>query len=295
MFENCSIMLIGTNHTVDEIYRLDMNSDTQKEIVETFAKGIQELTEEKTKISFDGNYKPNDDEYLVIENFRLSDEIKDAIRNPIGVQGFKKKNDNYPEIKAIFVGEREENSNGEQFKVAFQRFKKEQYISTAWYNLFFDKETFLQEKRFGISISDVVDCVVANNELCFSSFHFTRQIFDLNEYYRSATDIEVKTFSQNSKLMLEDADAFKDMANTIIRRKIALINDSKVLEKFSASEIKEEAKAVDIDIDVIDKKIVIPNDKEKVKIILGFLDEEAFKGPFSKHTYLANSKRKLNK
>lgn len=295
MFENCSIMTIGTGHTVDEIYRLDMDAKTQQEIVETFANGIKELTEEKTKISFDGSYKPNDDEYLVIENFRLSDEIKDAIRNPIGVQGFMKENGKYPEIKAIFVGIREENSKGEQFKVAFQRFKKEQYISTAWYNLFFDKDTFLQEKRFGISISDVVDCFVFDNELCFSSFYFTRQIFDLNEYYRSATDIEVKAFSKNSKLLIEDAEAFEVMANTIIRRKIALINDSKVLEKFSANEIKKEAKAVGIDIDVRDKKLVIPNDKDKVKIILGFLDEEAYKGPFSKNTYLANSKRKLKK
>ena len=47
-------------------------------------------------------------------------------------------------------------------------------------------------------------------------------------------------------------------------------------------------------IDVKDKKIVIPNDKEKIKIILGFLDEEAYKGPFSQKTFLANSKRQVH-
>ena len=31
------------------------------------------------------------------------------------------------------------------------------------------------------------------------------------------------------------------------------------------------------------------------KIILGFLDEEAYKGPFSQKTYLANSKRPIVK
>ena len=42
-----------------------------------------------------------------------------------------------------------------------------------------------------------------------------------------------------------------------------------------------------------EEKIVIPNDKEQIKLILGFLDEEAYKGPFSQITFLANSKRKV--
>lgn len=33
--------------------------------------------------------------------------------------------------------------------------------------------------------------------------------------------------------------------------------------------------------------------KEQIKVILGFLDEEAYRGPFSQITYLANSKRKV--
>ena len=47
--------------------------------------------------------------------------------------------------------------------------------------------------------------------------------------------------------------------------------------------------------DIKEEAIVIPDDKEKVKVILGFLDEEAYKGPFSQKTYLANSKRIIRK
>lgn len=50
-----------------------------------------------------------------------------------------------------------------------------------------------------------------------------------------------------------------------------------------------------IDIDIKEEAVVIPDDKEKVKVILGFLDEEAYKGPFSQKTYLANSKRIIRK
>ena len=60
---------------------------------------------------------------------------------------------------------------------------------------------------------------------------------------------------------------------------------------YTASEIIMLASESGIDIDIKEEAIVIPDDKEKVKVILGFLDEEAYKGPFSQKTYLANSKR----
>jgi len=290
MFENCSVMIIKNT---DDICRLELDAQTQEEICESFSKAQENLLSEKTRVVFDGSYKPHTDEFLAIENFRLSGEIMDAIRNPIGVLPYEKIDGEFPEIKAIFVGERVQMEDTEEFHVAFQRFRKEQYISTKWYNLFFDENTFFQEKRFGISISDSVDCFYSNGELQFLSFYFARQVFDLSDYYRSATDQELGAFVANGNLLLEDSQAFESMANTWIRRKIAMINDSKVLEDYSAAEIKRRAKSVGVEIETENKKIKIPNDKDKIKIILGFLDEEAYKGPFSQNTYLANSKRQI--
>ena len=41
------------------------------------------------------------------------------------------------------------------------------------------------------------------------------------------------------------------------------------------------------------KKVVIPDDKEQIKIF-GFLDEEVCKRLFSWNIYIANSKRKVS-
>lgn len=295
MFEDCSIFVVANTSMGEEILRIDIDDDTQKEVTHAFENSVKNMTFEKTKIVFDGSYKPNDDEYLVIQDFKLADNIKDAVRNPIGVNGFLVNDKMDIVIKTIFVGKRTEKNNRECFEVAFQRFRKEQYLSTHGFNLFFDKNIFFREKRFGICVSDYVDCYISGNDLYFSSFYYARQIFDLSEYYRSATDSEVEIFTHNSKLSMENAELFKDNANTFIRRKIAMINDSKVLDNYSASEIRKKADKIGIDIRVKDKKIVIPKEKEKVKIILGFLDEEAYKGPFSEKTYLANSKRQLSK
>ena len=153
----------------------------------------------------------------------------------------------------------------------------------------------MQEKRWGIGISDSVDVVFLESDLHFSSYYFARQIFDLSEYYRSATDTEVNSFTQNSILELSNSENFAIMADTWVRRKIALINDSGVLRNNSVSRIKELADVCELEIEINNDKILIPYDKKKLKEILGFLDEEIYKGVFTNETYVTNSKRKRTK
>ena len=90
-----------------------------------------------------------------------------------------------------------------------------------------------------------------------------------------------------------DKDQFQSMADTWIRRKIAVINDSGVLKNNKASKIKRLAKNCGLEITVENEKIVIPADKKKLKEILCFLDEEVYKGVFTEDTYITNSKRKM--
>ena len=85
--------------------------------------------------------------------------------------------------------------------------------------------------------------------LQFSSFYFARQIFDLS---RNLIDQQLikkfKHLQQVINCLLEDTEAFKNTANTWIRRKIAMINDSDVLVNYKASEIKKLAKDAGITI-----------------------------------------------
>ena len=293
MFDSSSILVICADGN-DSIMRIEIDAETQKTICKTFAEAVQNLISEKGKVEFDGRYKPEQDEILHISNFQLKDDIKDAVRNPIGVTAYEETNGEYPAIKAVFVGEKLDEGDTEKFSIAFQRFRKEQYISMSNFNLFWSKNTFRHEKSYGISISDSIDCFYApDEELQFTSFYYARQVFDLSGYYRSATTQEVTSFTSNESLCFENAQDFENLANSSIRRKIAVINDSEVLKKYQAIDIKRLAQKAGISITVKNKQIVIPNDKEQIKVILGFLDEEAYRGPFSQITYLANSKRKV--
>ena len=72
-----------------------------------------------------------------------------------------------------------------------------------------------------------------------------------------------------------------------------MINDSEILKKFSALKIKNIAKKLNINISVKNQKIIIPNNKNEVKLILKLLDEEAYQGVFSQTLFLTNSKRQV--
>lgn len=302
LFADCSVFILAGD---GRIYRLEVEREAQQAICEAFASSVDSMKNGKTTHDFEVNYKPEDDEILRIENFLLPDSIKDAIRNPIGVDSYKKDPDEqddgdedflgFPEIKAIFVGERIQDDEGEHFNIGFQRYRKEQNLTALPFRFFFSNDTFKREKRFGIGITYNLDCYYTGEELQFASFYFARQVFDLREYYRSASDPEVKAFTKNKALHFENEDTFSSMANTYVRRKIAMINDSEVLKKYAAKEIKSIAKNSGIDIKVQDKKIVIPADKDGAMEVLAFLDEEAYRGPFTNDLLIANSKRVLRK
>jgi len=229
MFDNSSIMVLLNDGSENPVQLLEVDKTTQAAICCSYAEAAVPLLSGKQIVPFDGSYKPNEDEGLSICNFHLPEVITDAVRNPLGLQTFTYDKDAEPDIRAVLVGERTEADNTEVFTVAFQRFRKEQYLSTKKFSLFFEENTFKRENRWGIGITDTIDCVFTQAELRFSSYFYTRQIFDLSEYYRSATDGEVQSFSRLDLLSIADNDQFQAMADTWIRRKIAAINDSGVL------------------------------------------------------------------
>ena len=68
--------------------------------------------------------------------------------------------------------------------------------------------------------------------------------------------------------------------------------DSGLLEKHTAKSIQKKAGEIGVSIQVEKNQIVIPTDKKQRKILLGFLDEEVYKGAFTNTVYQTNSKKK---
>lgn len=295
MFDNCPLLaLIETKNKSIQVKRISEDRASQQAIDATFSTAAAALKRDKTSVAFDGKYTPQADdlEILKIENYRLPMEIQDALINPQGLDVYEPVDGTLPSIKALFVGEQTAKNGKNIFCVAFQKFRNDQYITAARHHLFFSNNTFIKDTRVGIAVGTSVDCVFLDNTLYFASYHFAKQILDLSEYYRIASNQDVSDFVGCDIISMEGATEFVDSANTWERRKIASINDSGVLQSFTAAKIKSLGKQSGVVIEVVDKKVVLPKNKAERRIILGFLDEEVYKGVFSQTVFQTNSKRK---
>ena len=277
-----------------QIKRVVEDRDTQKAINQLFGDASNQMVADKTPVEFDGKYTPDPDggEYLFIDSFLLPEEISSAIQNPQALEALAPESDEIPKIKALFVGVHSKVNGVDTYTAAFQKFKSDQYISAQKIHLFLSGDTFVADERIGLTVGKHIDCLFVDGKLQFTSFFFARQIFDLSEYYREATNSDIIDFIGNEAISMDDSEDFSTEANSWERRKIASIMDSGILKDFTATKIKSIAKQTGIELSVKDKKIVIPTDKKERRIVLGFLDEEVYKGAFSQTIYQTNSKRK---
>lgn len=295
MFKNCPLLaLIEINKNSFVVKRICEDNDSQVTIAKTFSDAGEELRKNKTDVPFDGKYTPQgeDMEILVINNFSLPSIIKEALKNPHGLEVYSPVNGELPPIKALFIGKYSCDDEQEQYTAVFQKFRNDQYITAARHHLFFTGDTFVKDTRLGITIATTADCVIKDGNLYFPSYHFAKQIFDLTDYYRVASSQDVQAFVDSKLISMEGSADFVNSANTWERRKIASINDSGVLQNYTAKKIKALGSKNGVSISISGESIVLPEDRAERRIVLGFLDEEVYKGVFSQTVFQTNSKRK---
>jgi len=300
MFENCSVLLLKEEKRKIDIVKVDIDSATQKDVCAKFSAAFNQMCNGKVKIPFNHNYiiTQDDEEYFSIGKFQLPISIKEALKNPMGVDSVDLKlisniEQENVKIKAAIIGRY--NEDEDTFFIAFQKFKRDQYLTRMGnFNLFFNNNIFRKEESFGIRISDEITCIFDADELKFISYHLANQILSLSEYYIEATDVEVESFISSKSLDFDEIPNFKsNMADQTIRKKIASITSSKILDDYNVNQIKNMADSVNFGLNIKNNKIVFPNEKSKVKDILRFLDEEVYQGVFSRETFVTNSKRKI--
>ena len=286
-------------YKVGNIFTLDNDKTSVKVIEKTndTLVGVEEILNIDTEryksnsIIFDGSYKPDEDESLKIENFDLSDEIQEAINNPLGVDKLVANDGNELNIRAIFLTLSDDSENE---KIVFQRTQKRQLLLGGRITLFWSNDTFISTQKPGVVITDSIDAYYENGTLYFTSYYWANQIFNLNKYYRQATDDDIRDFCQNNCFYVADLDSLVSASNNWTRKKIAYILDTGVLEKNTTDYILQEANNLGLQFETNEEnKIVFPADLKSQKELLSYLADEIYKGRLSDDVYLTNSKRSL--
>jgi len=271
------------------ILRFPLTAELQTDIDAIFRQQLAAFDDGVVEtIPFDGRYVPDEGELLKIDGFRDVDGLAGAIGNPLVVESFDPAVHSLEAVRALFAGL--PGKSGQ--RVLIQHFERRRLISTKGLAMFFSGNTFRKMSDQGLTLGTRLLAVLENGTLRFQSFYFLRQVFDMTDYYREATNDEVAAFAKHPKLAVDDLAGFIASAGPVIRKKISMIEQSGVLDKYTTGQIVATAQAFDVPVSLDGKKrIVLPANKTELRRLLRFLDEDYYESPLSQTRFVSSSKR----
>lgn len=272
-----------------------LTNDFQQELGTFFSDQQQALIADRQAIAFTGSYNVDPSEIFQIEDYPLPEVISNALSNSLN-NPILDLNTETHRIKALFTG----NWTEQEKAVSFQVFDTGKLLSKGW-TLIGSGDTYKKLEEPGLVLQDKLTAYYDNGNLLFTSYHNTKRFLDLSESYTAATDTDLDSFAENDLFEFEDQDAFKGNADSIIRKKIALLQKNNVLDNLSINDIETVANDLNqhvaeehkINIATNNGKLVIPKDKKQLKELIRFLDEDYVTAPLTKRRCLTNSKQYL--
>jgi len=262
----------------NSIRKIDLLKEITIDIKKTFVNiGNSILNDEIEEILFDGNFNIQDEEILYVE-MELPENVLESATNPIGFHTLNLLTD---EIKTLFWVE-----NNVYY---FQNFDKRKLLQNKNV-IYWDKNTFNKLENDALIVDNIVNAIFKNNKFYFKSYANANKIFSLLSYFEEASNEVIDDFV-NNEILIIDAEWLKENGNTIIKKQITLIQKSNVLLNANPKKIKTSANKFNLKIDLLNGKLVLPNDKKQCKDILSFLNEQYYIGLITGKKFRTNSKR----
>ncbi len=278
------------------VRRIPLTNVLSTELAQLFAEQQQSLLAGKQPIAFTGSYNVDSSEIFTIADYPIPAAISRTLGNPLTCQMLNLKTETH-RIKALFSGHWADDSQ----VINFQVFDTGKLLSRG-FTLIGSGETYKKLEEPGLILQDKLTAHYHNGTLHFSSYHNTKRFLDLADYYREATDADLDAFADTALFAFEDEASFKDHADSIVRKKIALMQKNKVLENITVADIQTVANNFNrelpeehhIGITINENgKLIIPQDKKQLKELIRFLDEDYVTAPLTKRKCLTNSKQYL--
>lgn len=277
------------------IRRIPLTNDLSTDIKSMFNGQLAALLAEKQSIEFTGSYNVDVGEIFTIADYPLPEVISNALSNPLACPRLNLKEETH-QIKALFTGVWVNQDN----QVSFQVFDSGKLLSKGL-TIIGSGDTYKKLEDPGLVLQDKLTAYYKNGTLHFISYHNTKRFLDLSDYYKEATDADLNTFVASALFEFEDQALFKTNADSIIRKKVALLQKNNVLQNLSVDDIQTVANSFNqdlpeehhINISINNGKLVIPTDKKQIKELLRFLDEDYVTAPLTKRKCLTNSKKYL--
>ena len=292
MLENFQLTAIVRQHGDMRLLKIPLHQDLQQSLAETWQAQLDAFTEDVQEINFNAGYQPEEHELFCLEDFELPGWMGDETsQSADDLDPITAHEDLLDSIKGIAALARD---NGAEV-VLFQNFSRSHVIKPGR-SLFLRGDTYETTDRPGLTLENRLSAIYlqADSKLLFRNFRTVNTFLPLADFYEEASEEQIRKVLGHKLLAPEDADALATGANQWFRKRFALLDDSGVLDKYSAKQIQARSKSYDVEVHISKGKIVFPEARGPAKKLLQFLNEELFRGAITETLYETNSKREAD-
>ena len=293
MLENFHLAAIVKERTQTRLLQIPLQQVLQTSLAESWEEQNTRFVEGIEEIAFNAGYNPEKHERFRLPDYQppewLAGEDSQTIDNLDTIASDDELIDSIAGTVAMA-----RNEQGEEV-VLFQNFTRSRVIRPGGF-LFLDGNTYKSAERRGLTLDVDLSAVYRPTEgkLLFRTFRTVNTFLPLADFYKEASEEEMREVLDHPLLAAEDQDASVASANEWFRKRIAMLKDSGLLNQFSTNQIQSRSTGYDVSISVVDGKIVFPSDKSAAKRLLQFLNEELYRGAITETLYETNSKKEAS-
>lgn len=295
MFKDFELAAIITGEPQKELRYIPLSRNIRNILKEEWKLQYNSFVNKFKEVKFDPGYKLSKHELFCLREYELPDWL--AGENSASISDFDPIQDNEKQLKLIkgittFI----ETETDEEF-ILFQRFKPAQVIRTSL-SAIWDLTTFRKMNGPGFMLANYLSAVYQRSEekLLFRSFYNVDQFLPLSEYFRPASEEEIREILSHELFAPEDLEVSATNPSRLFRYKFALLKRSNILDRFTVREIEDHSKdfGVTIQLSEDNEKIVFPSKKSDALKLLRFLNDDFVHGALTGIPYITNSKRKID-
>lgn len=168
----------------NRIVRFAVSNDVQASLTAYLSAQVESFGTDCEEVPFDGNYKPEQGEMLVIEEFEDLDSLTTVVAAPLDIPVADPSSLDFDQIRALFFGQKQEDGT---WVVFLQSFDRRRVISSAGFSIFHSTDTYKRIEGSGLTLDNKIAARLCGTKLYFFSFFHIRQIFDMSNYYQEAS------------------------------------------------------------------------------------------------------------
>ncbi len=294
MLKNFHLAAIVKDRTETCLLQIPLSGELQDSLAESWQSQYDEFIREIDEIEFNAGYQPEEHERFCLSNYKLPDwlENEDSL-SILNLDALGDDELSNHSVKGIVAFAR---STQNKELMLFQNFTRSHVIHPGNF-LILSSDTYKSLERPILTLGRKLSAVYDPDEgkLLFQNFRYVNTFLPLSDFYKDASNKEIREVLTHALLAPEDIESQVTGADQWSRKRFAMLRDSCVLDNFSAQEIQSSSKGHGVEIAISQDRIVFPADKAKAKKLLQFLNEEVFRGAITDTLYETNSKKQANR